>query len=237
MTLVEQADLLVFSFPMWWFGLPAMLKGWVDRVIAAGRMYGGPRLYENGVGRGKRALIIATTGGPAGAYSQWGINPPLSVVLRPIHHGIFWFLGYQPLPPLVVHAPRSMTDKQRAEALEDAERYAETAETASPLGFPKLGEFPSFGAMDTLPRFMVTVRRRREPDDKFPALVPAELARVAELQREGTLQFFAVASSNDPRWIGWLLFRAATASYVQTILESLPLYDYLEFAIQEAARV
>jgi NAD(P)H dehydrogenase (quinone) len=237
MTKVEWAELLVFSFPMWWFGLPAILKGWVDRVIAAGRIYGGSLLYENGIGRGKRALIIATTGGPAGAYSQWGINPPLSVVLRPIQHGIFWFLGYQPLPPLVVHAPKWMTDEQRAQALLDAERYAETAETASPLRFPMLAQFPSFGALDSLSRFMVTVRRQREPDDTFAALVPAELARVAELQREGTLQFFAVAAPDDARWVGWLFFRAATANEVKTILESLPLYEYLEFTIQEAARV
>ncbi|WP_240740945.1 NAD(P)H-dependent oxidoreductase [Deinococcus sp. Arct2-2] len=30
---VRRADLLVFSFPMWWFSLPALLKGWVDRVV------------------------------------------------------------------------------------------------------------------------------------------------------------------------------------------------------------
>jgi NAD(P)H dehydrogenase (quinone) len=29
---LEAADLLVFSFPMWWFGMPGILKGWVDRV-------------------------------------------------------------------------------------------------------------------------------------------------------------------------------------------------------------
>ena len=31
---LERCDLLVFSFPLWWFGLPAILKGWVDRVFA-----------------------------------------------------------------------------------------------------------------------------------------------------------------------------------------------------------
>ncbi len=32
-------DLLIFQFPLWWFGLPAILKGWVDRVFAAGLIY------------------------------------------------------------------------------------------------------------------------------------------------------------------------------------------------------
>ena len=25
---------LILQFPMWWYGIPAILKGWVDRVLA-----------------------------------------------------------------------------------------------------------------------------------------------------------------------------------------------------------
>jgi len=28
------ADALILQFPLWWFGMPAILKGWVDRVFA-----------------------------------------------------------------------------------------------------------------------------------------------------------------------------------------------------------
>jgi NAD(P)H dehydrogenase (quinone) len=31
-------DALIFQFLLWWFGLPAMLKGWVDRVFAMRRI-------------------------------------------------------------------------------------------------------------------------------------------------------------------------------------------------------
>jgi NAD(P)H dehydrogenase (quinone) len=234
---VERADVLVLSFPVWWFGLPAILKGWVDRVIAAGRIYGGPLLYENGIGRGRRALIVATTGGPAAAYSKWGVNPPLSAVLLPIHHGIFWFLGYDPLPPFVVHAPRLMTDLQRQLALRDVEVRAERIEADAPLRFQRLADFPSFGEHDRLSRYMVTVRRTRDPDAAYAALVPQELARIEELQQRGRLQFFSVAAANDPHWVGWLFFRAATPADVRSALESLPLYPYLDFTIQEAARI
>ena len=34
------ADAVLLSFPMWWFGMPAILKGWVDRVFAYGFAYG-----------------------------------------------------------------------------------------------------------------------------------------------------------------------------------------------------
>ena len=36
-------DVLVFQFPLWWFGMPAILKGWVDRVLAASRIRGGAK--------------------------------------------------------------------------------------------------------------------------------------------------------------------------------------------------
>lgn len=36
---LEACDLLILQFPLWWFGLPAILKGWVDRVMAMGRTY------------------------------------------------------------------------------------------------------------------------------------------------------------------------------------------------------
>ena len=102
MTEVERADLLVFSFPMWWFGMPAILKGWVDRVFASGRLYGGPKLYENGVGAGTaRGLVLMTVGGAERAYSGFGVNPPLQTILDPIEHGVFWFNGFRPLDPFI----------------------------------------------------------------------------------------------------------------------------------------
>ena len=36
-------DVLIFQFPIWWLGLPAILKGWVDRVFAVDHAYGGGR--------------------------------------------------------------------------------------------------------------------------------------------------------------------------------------------------
>ena len=38
---VEAADLMIWQFPLWWFGRPAILRGWVDRVFAMRRTCGG----------------------------------------------------------------------------------------------------------------------------------------------------------------------------------------------------
>ena len=35
---LEWCDLMVWQFPLWWFGLPAILKGWADRVLARGAL-------------------------------------------------------------------------------------------------------------------------------------------------------------------------------------------------------
>jgi len=67
---MEGCDLMIWQFPLWWFGLPGILKGWADRVFAMGRTYGGERFYENGVFKGKRALLSVTTGGPEAVYQK-----------------------------------------------------------------------------------------------------------------------------------------------------------------------
>ena len=62
-------ELLVLQFPLWWLGMPAILKGWVDRVFAVGFAYGGGRYFDRGVFAGKRALCSLTAGGPAEVWS------------------------------------------------------------------------------------------------------------------------------------------------------------------------
>ncbi len=114
---IEWCDLMIWQFPLWWFGLPAVLKGWVDRVFAMGRIYGGDRIYETGVFRGKRALLSLTTGGPEEVYRKDGFNGDINAILRPIHRGMLQFVGFDVLALQIVYAPVRMTDEQRAQQL------------------------------------------------------------------------------------------------------------------------
>jgi NAD(P)H dehydrogenase (quinone) len=116
-TKIEWCDLMIWQFPLWWFGLPAALKGWADRVLAMGRTYGGNRIYQTGVFRGKRALLSLTTGGPEEAYLKGAFNGDIAGVLRPIHRGILQFVGFDVLAPQIVYGPVRMTDEQRKQAL------------------------------------------------------------------------------------------------------------------------
>jgi NAD(P)H dehydrogenase (quinone) len=58
-----RADLLVLVFPLWWGGLPAIVKGWFDRVCAYGVAYADGRRFERGYFVGRRAVLGLTTGG------------------------------------------------------------------------------------------------------------------------------------------------------------------------------
>lgn len=105
------ADVLILQFPLWWFAMPAILKGWVDRVFSYGFAYGvgehsdrrwGDR-YGEGTLAGKRAMLIVTTGAWEEHFSARGINGPIDDLLFPIHHGILYYPGYDVLPPYVVY--------------------------------------------------------------------------------------------------------------------------------------
>ena len=97
--------------------MPAILKGWVDRVFAMGRTYGGDKLYGNGVFKGKRALLSLTTGGPFPAYVKGGFQGDINAILRPIQRGMLQFVGFEVLAPQIIYGPVRMEDSQRKELL------------------------------------------------------------------------------------------------------------------------
>ena len=72
---VIEADALVFEFPLYWYSYPALLKKWVEEVLAHGFAYGtgGTAL------QGKDFFISSTAGGPEASYSHEGPqNHPIS---------------------------------------------------------------------------------------------------------------------------------------------------------------
>jgi len=112
------ADAVLFSFPMWWFGMPAILKGWVERVFALGLAYGigahdgerwGDRYGEGGLS-GRRAMLMVTIGGHEPHYGPRGVNGALDDVLWPIQHGMLFYPGMDVLPPLALYHTHRLTE-------------------------------------------------------------------------------------------------------------------------------
>ncbi len=128
------ADGVILQFPVWWFSMPAILKGWVERVYSRGFAYGvgehsdrrwGDR-YGEGALAGKRAMLVATAGGWPEHYSPRGINGPIDDLLFPINHGVLFYPGADVLPSFVIYRA-DRTDAAGFEAL--AEKMRERMRT------------------------------------------------------------------------------------------------------------
>lgn len=142
---LARADLVVTQFPLWWFGPPAILKGWIDRVFVRGYAYGipdpdrpGKNLhYGDGGLAGKRALAVVTIGGDAGSYGPRGLAGSLEEVLFPLLHGTFFYTGMAPLPPVAIYDSSRLSDEDyQAAAAGLRRRLAEaTAGTAEPIPY------------------------------------------------------------------------------------------------------
>ena len=95
-------DLLVVHFPLWWFGMPAILKGWMDRVFVYGRMYRSARRYDAGFCAGKRMIACVTTGASADSCAHNGREGDTRLILWPILFP-FRYLGFEVYEPEVFH--------------------------------------------------------------------------------------------------------------------------------------
>lgn len=136
---LDWADTVVLQFPLWWYGPPAILKGWFDRVFVKGFAYGvqdpaapGRTLrYGDGKLAGKRAQVILTSGSPAAPLGPRGINGELEEILFPLLHGTLWYVGIASLPPLAIYSADHLDEsgyddaaalvRERMQALEKVE--------------------------------------------------------------------------------------------------------------------
>ncbi|MBO2007103.1 NAD(P)H-dependent oxidoreductase [Serratia marcescens] len=74
------------------------LKGWMDRVFVYGGVYDSRHRHENGVMRGKRALLTVTAGASAQACAPDGRDGDMRLMLWPIMHALH-YIGFSVLEP------------------------------------------------------------------------------------------------------------------------------------------
>lgn len=143
------ADAVFFQFPLWWFGLPAILKGWIERVYAFGFAYGykdgtNTHRYGEGILAGKRALISVTTGGPEADYGPRGINGPLDQLLFPMTHGALFYPGMDVLPIFAIYGADRLDGAGVASVKHALERRLAGLFVDEPVGFRRQngGDYP-----------------------------------------------------------------------------------------------
>lgn len=138
---LSQADMVIFQFPVWWFSIPAILKGWVDRVFARGFAYSAGRKYGTGHFKGKRAMLALTTGTASSLYEPAGIDGDLLHVLWPIHNGIFAYTGFTVLPPFAAWMPERVGADGRRDYLDAYAERLRQIESTEPLFFHPLKDY------------------------------------------------------------------------------------------------
>ncbi|ASR48028.1 NAD(P)H-dependent oxidoreductase [Paenibacillus kribbensis] len=96
---ITQSDMITFISPIWWTGLPAILKGYVDRVFAYGFAYtSGPEGIHKLL-TGKKGFIVNTHGTPNEIYDKIGMTAGLKITSDT---GIFDFVGIESVGHLLL---------------------------------------------------------------------------------------------------------------------------------------
>ncbi len=87
---ISGAGVITFIYPIWWTGMPAMMKGYIDRVFSLGFAYAVGEWGPVGLLTEKKAIIFNTTGTDKGIYDKSGI---FDAIKKTSDAGIFNFCG------------------------------------------------------------------------------------------------------------------------------------------------
>ncbi|WP_102109503.1 NAD(P)H-dependent oxidoreductase [Oceaniglobus roseus] len=99
---IRAADRIVFHFPMWWFGPPAILKGWMDRCLPHGELHTGSERFDTGRLRHVSALFCVSTGGTEAQSGPDGKEGDTRLLLWPLAQTLR-YCGVEVLQPRIVH--------------------------------------------------------------------------------------------------------------------------------------
>lgn len=116
--LVTWAEGLVFIYPVWWFGLPAALKGWIDRVFLQNFAFSVTPMGLRGLFKHEKALVLNTTGGPEASYDAANSK---EIYIRPMTDGTLRFCGIPDVQHQTFFAVPYIPQEAREALLREAE--------------------------------------------------------------------------------------------------------------------
>ena len=115
---LDEHDVLVLQFPVYWYSTPSLLKEWQDLVLEYGYAYG----PDGNALAGKLCLLAVTAGAPADAYGADGINQfELRTLLSPLEQTAN-LCQMRFLPPFALFASLRAREDSRIENHADAYR-------------------------------------------------------------------------------------------------------------------
>ncbi|AFQ44816.1 NAD(P)H-dependent oxidoreductase [Desulfosporosinus meridiei] len=111
---ISESDVIIFIYPIWWSNMPAILKGYLDRVFSFGFAY---TMGDQGAVpllKGKKGLIINTYGASEEQYESIGMNRAFKTTMDV---GVFGFTGIEPVDHLLFGSVTTVDDLARKEML------------------------------------------------------------------------------------------------------------------------
>jgi glutathione-regulated potassium-efflux system ancillary protein KefF len=133
------ARMLVLLHPIQWYSMPALMKLWLDDVLAHGWAYG----HGGTALQGKDLWLVATTGGAEASYHPQGYNRYFFDAFLPPYEQTAALCGMRFLPPLVLHgAHRAAESEVEAHVGVFAERLR------SHPDWPELADVPACPACE-----------------------------------------------------------------------------------------
>ena len=122
---IENSDAIVLIAPIWNFRMPAIVEGWIDKVLAPPWAFTFKRLFGNyGYPKGnlgdKKAIIFCTYGSPRLAITTFFLNLPI----RRLKRGVFYICGITNILYRRYFAVPFVTDEERKGFLEDVKKTA-----------------------------------------------------------------------------------------------------------------
>jgi len=112
------ADSLIFIYPLWWFGRPAMLKGWFDIVMTNGLAFEYSSDGVKGLLKHKRALVLITAGGSKQYFED---TDALQLIHRPTTDGTLSFCGIKDVSHEIYYDIVNISNDERLKILDDVE--------------------------------------------------------------------------------------------------------------------
>ena len=124
---IENCDTIVLIAPIWNFRMPAIVEGWIDKVLAPPWAFTFKQLvgnygYPQGNLKNKKAIIFCTYGSPRLAITTFFLNLPI----RRLKRGVFYICGIKNIIYKRYFAVPFVDEKTRKKFLEDVKKTSTT---------------------------------------------------------------------------------------------------------------
>jgi NAD(P)H dehydrogenase (quinone) len=121
--LIRLAEVMIFVYPLWWAGMPAMLKGYIDRVFTEGFAY---RITDEGIAGlldGKKVFLFTTMGASMEDYEGSGFFRSMGQITDT---GVFVFCNCEVVGHRYFPSVPYVTDIERKKMLDEVRELIKT---------------------------------------------------------------------------------------------------------------